>query len=62
MWQNSTEGGEIPELYYLREGLKESVFPQSVCKYYVNEGNDTLCPGMEKARPTNPLKFNVKVL
>ncbi|GLD97008.1 hypothetical protein PINS_up005691 [Pythium insidiosum] len=60
MWMNSTEGGEVPELYYLREGLKNSVFPQAVCKYYTEDGNDTLCPGMEPARKTNPLKFQVK--
>ncbi|KAG7400597.1 hypothetical protein PHYBOEH_005120 [Phytophthora boehmeriae] len=29
MWMNSTEGGEVPVLYYLKNGLKESVFPQS---------------------------------
>lgn len=61
MWANSTEGGEVPELYYLKEGLKESVFPQAVCKYYVNGGNDTLCPGLEPARAGNPLKFELKV-
>ncbi|KAJ0407829.1 hypothetical protein P43SY_008290 [Pythium insidiosum] len=62
MWMNSTEGGEVPELYYLREGLKNSVFPQAVCKYYTEDGNDTLCPGMEPARKSNPLKFQVKLL
>lgn len=61
MWANSTEGGEVPELYYLKEGLKESVFPQAVCKYYINGGNDSLCPGLEPARAGNPLKFELKV-
>lgn len=61
VWENSTEGGEVPVLYYLREGLQESVFPQAICKYYENDGNDTLCPGMEAARASNPLKFSVKV-
>ncbi|ETP38500.1 hypothetical protein F442_13904 [Phytophthora nicotianae P10297] len=60
MWMNSTEGGEVPELYYLQSGLKESIFPQSVCKYYTNPGNDTLCPGLEAAQAAgNPLKFEL---
>ncbi|RLN88944.1 hypothetical protein BBJ28_00024411 [Nothophytophthora sp. Chile5] len=60
MWMNSTEGGEVPELYYLQNGLKESVFPQSVCKYYTDGGNDTLCPGLEAAQASgNPLKFQL---
>ncbi|KAF1336196.1 hypothetical protein FI667_g723, partial [Globisporangium splendens] len=60
VWENSTEGGEVPLMYYLREGLQESIFPQTVCEYYMNDGNDTLCPGMEIARASNPLKFAVK--
>ncbi|KAL3673459.1 hypothetical protein V7S43_001170 [Phytophthora oleae] len=60
MWMNSTEGGEVPELFYLQNGLKESVFPQSVCKYYSDPGNDTLCPGLEAAQAAgNPLKFQL---
>ncbi|GMF27272.1 unnamed protein product [Phytophthora fragariaefolia] len=62
MWKNSTEGGEVPELYYLQNGLKESIFPQSVCKYYTDDGNDTLCPGLDAARSAgNPLKFELSV-
>ncbi|CAH0489405.1 unnamed protein product [Peronospora farinosa] len=60
MWMNSTDGGEVPELYYLQNGLKESVFPQSVCKYYTKPGNDVLCPGLEAAQAAgNPLKFEL---
>ncbi|RQM16276.1 hypothetical protein DD237_002850 [Peronospora effusa] len=62
MWMNSTDGGEVPELYYLQNGLKESVFPQSVCKYYTKPGNDVLCPGLEAAQAAgNPLKFELSV-
>ncbi|KAG6976827.1 hypothetical protein JG688_00000951 [Phytophthora aleatoria] len=60
MWMNSTDGGEVPELYYLQNGLKESILPQSVCKYYTDIGNDTLCPGLEAALAAgNPLKFEL---
>ncbi|CAI5743309.1 unnamed protein product [Peronospora destructor] len=60
MWMNSTDGGEMPELYYLQNGLKESVFPQSVCKYYTNSDSDMLCPGLEAAQAAgNPLKFEL---
>ncbi|KAL4152074.1 hypothetical protein PRNP1_009009 [Phytophthora ramorum] len=60
MWMNSTEGGEVPELYYLQNGLKESVFPQSVCEYYAEDGNDMLCPGLQAAQTAgNPLKFEL---
>lgn len=52
----------MPELYYLRQGLQESVFPQSVCKYFEDGGHDTECPGLEAARAAgNPLKFVVSV-
>lgn len=62
MWNNSTEGGEVPELYYLKQGLQESVFPQAVCKYYLEGGHDAECPGLEAARAAgNPLKFTVSV-
>lgn len=62
MWNNSTDGGEVPELYYLREGLKESVFPAAVCKYYPDIGHETLCPGLEAARAAgNPVKFTLSV-
>ncbi|KAI9919370.1 hypothetical protein PsorP6_017352 [Peronosclerospora sorghi] len=46
----------------LQNGLKESIFPQSVCKYYNRPVNDTLCPRLEAARAAgNPLKFKLLV-
>ncbi|DAZ93109.1 TPA: hypothetical protein N0F65_006861 [Lagenidium giganteum] len=60
IWQNSTEGGESSELYYLVNGLKNSIFPDSICPYYPNEGNDTVCDGLtDDARAKNPLRFTL---
>lgn len=60
IWQNSTEGGEAPELYYLVNGLKEAVFPHSICPYIPFEGQDTLCPNLTaQAKEKNPLSFDV---
>ncbi|TMW61485.1 hypothetical protein Poli38472_012676 [Pythium oligandrum] len=61
IWKNSTEGGESAELYYLVNGLKDSIFPESICPYDPNEGNDTVCDGLTKEkRASNPLRLAVK--
>lgn len=61
IWENSTEGGESAELYYLMNGLKDSVFPDAICPYVPDSGNDTVCPGLTpEARATNPLKLSVR--
>ena len=56
---NSTEGGEVPVLYYLRALRLTSALPWSVCPYTPSAGNDRLCPGLEVARETSPLRFDV---
>jgi hypothetical protein len=38
IWMNSTEGGEIPLLYYLLE-LNNSIVPKSLCPYISREVN-----------------------
>lgn len=60
IWHNSTEGGESSELFFLVNGLKNSIFPHSICPYMPREGNDTLCAGLtEEARAKNPLRFSL---
>ncbi|RHY39694.1 hypothetical protein DYB34_013995 [Aphanomyces astaci] len=61
VWRNSTEGGEVPLLYYLHKGLKDSVFPTRVCPYTSSPGHDWDCPELDDAfvRKSNPLSFTV---
>ncbi|ETW02299.1 hypothetical protein H310_05847 [Aphanomyces invadans] len=60
MWKNSTEGGEVAELYYLQYGLKASVFPHAICPYYKdNNGSDSICPGLTRRHADNPISFTV---
>ncbi|RLN99890.1 hypothetical protein DYB28_012959, partial [Aphanomyces astaci] len=61
VWRNSTEGGEVPLLYYLHKGLKESVFPTRVCPYTSSPGHDWDCRELDDAfvRKSNPLSFTV---
>ncbi|RHY28472.1 hypothetical protein DYB25_005728 [Aphanomyces astaci] len=61
VWRNSTEGGEVPLLYYLHKGLKDSVFPVHVCPYTSSQGHDWDCPELAIAsvRKSNPLSFTV---
>ncbi|KAF1326891.1 Hect e3 ubiquitin, partial [Globisporangium splendens] len=61
IWKNSTEGGESGELFYLMNGLKDSIFPDAVCPYIPDDGNDTLCEGLTpEKRKTNPLKLTIR--
>ncbi|RHY89576.1 hypothetical protein DYB37_010031 [Aphanomyces astaci] len=46
-------------LYYLRNGLKNSLLPTAVCPYF-KEGHDHDCPGLDEALALNPVRFNVK--
>ncbi|ETW02302.1 hypothetical protein, variant [Aphanomyces invadans] len=64
VWRNSTEGGEVPLLYYLQTGLKDSVFPTRVCPYQPTEGHDWDCSGLQNVsiRKSNPLAFNVTAM
>ncbi|KAF0695860.1 Aste57867_13380 [Aphanomyces stellatus] len=60
VWRNSTEGGEVPILYYLQNSLHESVLPTSVCPYARRLDHDWDCPGLSHATTTNPLSFELK--
>ncbi|RLN90615.1 hypothetical protein BBJ28_00004176 [Nothophytophthora sp. Chile5] len=58
---NSTEGGEVAELLYLMNGLKDNVFPNSICPYIPDPGSDASCPGLtSEKRKTNPLSLTIK--
>lgn len=59
IWMNSTEGGEIPLLYYFPE-LNNSIVPTATCPYIGGGGHDTVCPGLPLALKKNPLKFTIK--
>ncbi|EQC31800.1 hypothetical protein SDRG_10589 [Saprolegnia diclina VS20] len=62
IWRNSTEGGEVPLLYYLQHGLHDAVYPDSVCPYIPTMGHDLECPGLALRRPSNPLRFTVEAM
>ncbi|OQR91602.1 hypothetical protein ACHHYP_04536 [Achlya hypogyna] len=59
IWNQTTEGGENYDVYYLKEGLKESVLPITVCPYTTHDGNNSVCPGLDAALRSNPIKFDV---
>ncbi|POM76336.1 Hypothetical protein PHPALM_6433 [Phytophthora palmivora] len=61
IWKNTTEGGDATLLMYLVNGLKENIYPHSICPYYPDDGNDTLCVGLTpEKRKTNPLSLKLK--
>ncbi|OQS01573.1 hypothetical protein ACHHYP_00561 [Achlya hypogyna] len=60
-WNNSTEGGESSALFYLEDGLKNAILPESICPYIGEHGpNETFCDGMEEAIRVNPIRFEMK--
>ncbi|KAG9402543.1 hypothetical protein AC1031_007153 [Aphanomyces cochlioides] len=60
VWRNSTEGGEVPLLYYLQGGLTDSVYPSEICPYALFEGHDWECPALHQHKGKNPLSFEIK--
>ncbi|KAG2874282.1 hypothetical protein PC114_g25359, partial [Phytophthora cactorum] len=63
IWKNSTEGGDATLLMYLMNGLKDNIYPHSICPYYPDDGNDTVCAGLtSEKRKTNPLSLKIKRL
>ncbi|KAF4039593.1 hypothetical protein GN244_ATG08238 [Phytophthora infestans] len=59
IWKNSTEGGDATLLMYLMNGLKDNIYPHSICPYYPDDG--TVCTGLtSEKRSTNPLSLNIK--
>jgi len=58
--KNTTEGGEAGALFFLKDGLKNSIFPNSICPYFPDAGNDTICPELTaETRSKNPLLFSM---
>ncbi|OWY91529.1 hypothetical protein PHMEG_00039857, partial [Phytophthora megakarya] len=46
---------------YLMNGLKDNIYPHSICPYYPDDGNDTVCDGLtSEKRKTNPLNLKLK--
>ncbi|RLN49838.1 hypothetical protein BBJ29_010116, partial [Phytophthora kernoviae] len=61
IWKNTTEGGDATLLMYLMNGLQDNIYPHSICSYYPDDGNDTLCPALTPdKRKANPLSLTVK--
>eukprot|EP00742_Colponemidia_sp_Colp-10_P008602 GILJ01009326.1.p1 GENE.GILJ01009326.1~~GILJ01009326.1.p1 ORF type:complete len:580 (-),score=87.44 GILJ01009326.1:309-2048(-) len=55
---NTTESGyEIWVKYF--KVVHDKIVPESVCYYYPTPGNDTVCPELALALPSNPLKFTL---
>jgi hypothetical protein len=60
---NSTDGGETAYLFYLQNGFERSIFPNSICPYLPDPGNDAECDGLtSEKRAANPLKLKIKKL
>eukprot|EP00644_Phytophthora_capsici_P009052 jgi/Phyca11/5582/fgenesh1_pm.PHYCAscaffold_6_\ len=61
IWKNTTKGGDATLLMYLINGLKDNIYPDSICPYYPDDGNDTLCAALTpEKRNTNPLSLKLK--
>ncbi|KAL4158898.1 hypothetical protein PRNP1_004672 [Phytophthora ramorum] len=61
IWENSTEGGDATLLMYLVNGLKDNIYPHSICPYYPDDGNDTVCAALTpEKRRLNPLSLKLK--
>ncbi|RLN89134.1 hypothetical protein BBJ28_00022249, partial [Nothophytophthora sp. Chile5] len=61
IWKNTTEGGDASLLLYLMNGLKDNIYPHSLCPYYPDDGNDTSCPALTPEKRTmNPLSVKIK--
>ncbi|OQS05545.1 hypothetical protein THRCLA_02360 [Thraustotheca clavata] len=59
--QNTTEGGWIEEFSLVSQDV--AVFPEAICPYIPEPGNDTVCPGLTAPnRTSNPLKVTVNQL
>ena len=58
---NSTEGGEVPAVYYLSRALASTAaLPWSVCPYTPMSGSDRECAGLGEAQRVSPLRFEVR--
>ena len=58
---NSTEGGEVPAVYYLSRALASTAaLPWSVCPYTPMKGSDRECAGLAEAQRVSPLHFDVR--
>ena len=56
---NSTEGGEVAVLYYLRVLESSAALPWSTCPYTPVKGRDRECDGLKKARTSpNPKRLS----
>ncbi|GMF80110.1 unnamed protein product [Phytophthora fragariaefolia] len=61
IWKNTTEGGDATLLMYLMNGFEDNIYPHSICPYYPDDGNDTVCAALTpEKRKTNPLNFKLK--
>lgn len=59
---NSTEGGEVPLVYYLTVLGKTSVLPDAVCPYAKSDVLARKCDGLEAARAHSTLRFRVNAM
>lgn len=57
---NSTEGGEVPVLYYLKALSSTAALPWSTCPYTPSKGRDRECEGLSAAQRLSPLAFTVR--
>uniref|UniRef100_A0AAV1TZF1 Peptidase C1A papain C-terminal domain-containing protein n=1 Tax=Peronospora matthiolae TaxID=2874970 RepID=A0AAV1TZF1_9STRA len=62
VWKNTTEGGDATLLLYLMNGLKDNIYPDSVCAYDpYNDRNDTVCAALTpENRKVNPLRLTIR--
>lgn len=57
-----TSSGEPELLFYLKSLGTTAALPWLVCPYTADVGHDRECPGLESARASNPLLFEMKAI
>ena len=55
-----TQGGSADLLFYLKSLETTAALPWGVCPYTSKVGQDHECPGLEEAKATNPLSFEIR--
>jgi len=57
---NQTSDGQPEWLYYMQDGMKKYVLPDSLCPYKTEDEEQYECPGLDDAVKNNPISFTVK--
>eukprot|EP00727_Mastigamoeba_balamuthi_P007652 m51a1_g3507 hypothetical protein (577) ;mRNA; r:863725-865749 len=57
--RGATRDGRSEWLYYVKQ-VQRYVLPDALCPYQPKEADEMVCPGLEQAVRTNPIKFEIR--